>query len=331
MPRLFVPHAGDEVAVTARLPELLPTGSVLGPAAARGRRRARRGAGVPVVCGVPDLHAAVVGLGAVAPDESHIAISTTSWVGARAPFKLTDVSHQIPPFRASTRPIRLWPTARRTAGWRCTGRASSSTAPTTACWAVAAASPRRRRRRDTRSRVRRPPPSSPGAPRPAEGVLFMPGERRAEPGRRQGGPGRLAQPFAAQRPHMRCAGRPRASPTTRAGCSTPTRSSSSRPRRRCASSAAAKATLWCQIQPTCWPPGRAGGRPTPRAFAGRPGAPSASASSPSTRCRRSPRPRPRSPLRRHAAVYREGYAQYRKLYGRLKGLHHRLNSRKVTS
>jgi xylulokinase len=51
--------------------------------------------GAPVICGVPDLHAAVTGSGAVAPYETHIAVSTTSWVGARVPFKRTDIFHQI--------------------------------------------------------------------------------------------------------------------------------------------------------------------------------------------------------------------------------------------
>ena len=79
----------------ARLPELLPTGSVLGPLLPEVAGELGVAPGAPVVCGVPDLHAAVVGSGAVAPYESHIAISTTSWVGARVPFKRTDVFHQI--------------------------------------------------------------------------------------------------------------------------------------------------------------------------------------------------------------------------------------------
>ena len=78
-----------------RLPELLPTGSVLGPLLPQVAEELGVTPGAPVICGVPDLHAAVVGSGAVAPFESHIAISTTSWVGARVPFKRTDVFHQI--------------------------------------------------------------------------------------------------------------------------------------------------------------------------------------------------------------------------------------------
>ena len=79
----------------ARLPELIPTGSVLGTLLPAVADELGVAPGAPVVCGVPDLHAAVVGSGAVAPYESHIAISTTSWVGARVPFKRTDIFHQI--------------------------------------------------------------------------------------------------------------------------------------------------------------------------------------------------------------------------------------------
>jgi xylulokinase len=78
-----------------RLPELIPTGSVLGALLPEVALNLGVSAGAPVVCGMPDLHAAVVGSGAIAPYESHIAISTTSWVGARVPFKRTDVFHQI--------------------------------------------------------------------------------------------------------------------------------------------------------------------------------------------------------------------------------------------
>jgi len=77
-----------------RLPELLPTGAVLGNidpvvAAALGVPS------VPVVAGVPDLHTAFIGSGAVAPYEPHVTISTTSWIACEVPFKRTDVIHQI--------------------------------------------------------------------------------------------------------------------------------------------------------------------------------------------------------------------------------------------
>jgi xylulokinase len=79
----------------ARLPELIPTGSVLGRLLPEVASELGVAPGAPVVCGIPDLHAAVVGSGAVAPFETHIAVSTTSWIGARVPFKRTDILHQI--------------------------------------------------------------------------------------------------------------------------------------------------------------------------------------------------------------------------------------------
>jgi xylulokinase len=79
----------------ARLPELIPTGSVLGPLLPEVASDLGVAPGAPVICGIPDLHAAVVGSGAVAPYETHIAVSTTSWVGTRVPFKRTDILHQI--------------------------------------------------------------------------------------------------------------------------------------------------------------------------------------------------------------------------------------------
>jgi xylulokinase len=77
-----------------RLPPLVPTGSVLGeiePAVAE-----ELGVpSVPVVAGVPDLHTAFIGSGAVAPFEAHVTISTTAWIACEVPFKRTDVLHQM--------------------------------------------------------------------------------------------------------------------------------------------------------------------------------------------------------------------------------------------
>ncbi len=90
----------DELLVRARrekskLPELLPTGAVLGSLLPDVAEELGVAAGVPVVCGVPDLHAAVIGSGAIAPYDTHVAISTTAWISSRVPFKRTDILHQI--------------------------------------------------------------------------------------------------------------------------------------------------------------------------------------------------------------------------------------------
>jgi len=78
----------------ARLPQLLPTGSVLGAVSPEVGDELGIPP-VPVVCGVPDLHTAFLGSGAVAPYEAHITISTTSWIACEVPFKRTDVIHQM--------------------------------------------------------------------------------------------------------------------------------------------------------------------------------------------------------------------------------------------
>jgi xylulokinase len=78
-----------------RLPELLPSGSVLGGISSVAAAQLGLPAGVPVVTGVPDLHAAYVASGAVHDFAAHMTISTTSWVSCAVPFKKTDVLHQI--------------------------------------------------------------------------------------------------------------------------------------------------------------------------------------------------------------------------------------------
>jgi xylulokinase len=78
-----------------KLPPLLPPGSVLGTVLPDVAAELGIAAGAPVVCGLPDLHAAVIGSGAVEPFATHVALSTTSWIGTRVPFKKTDVLHMI--------------------------------------------------------------------------------------------------------------------------------------------------------------------------------------------------------------------------------------------
>ncbi len=77
------------------LPPLLPTGSVLGPLLPLVAEALGIPPGIPVTCGIPDLHAAIVGSGAIAPFASHIAVSTTAWISSRVPFKRTDVLHSM--------------------------------------------------------------------------------------------------------------------------------------------------------------------------------------------------------------------------------------------
>ncbi len=79
----------------ALLPELVPTGSVQGPLLAEVAEEFGLRPGVPVITGLPDLHAAIIGSGTVQPYQTHLAVSTTAWLSARVPFKKTDVLHSI--------------------------------------------------------------------------------------------------------------------------------------------------------------------------------------------------------------------------------------------
>lgn len=75
----------------SRLPELLPTGSVLGGILPSVARELGVRDGVPVVCGVPDMHAALLGAGTTEDYQVHLAVSTTSWQSCRVPFKRVDL------------------------------------------------------------------------------------------------------------------------------------------------------------------------------------------------------------------------------------------------
>jgi xylulokinase len=76
-----------------KLPPLVPTGSVIGPVRDDVAAELGLPSGVQVVAGVPDLHAAAVGSGALGEGQAHMALSTTSWISLPVPRKRTDVSH----------------------------------------------------------------------------------------------------------------------------------------------------------------------------------------------------------------------------------------------
>jgi xylulokinase len=78
-----------------KLPPLRPTGSVVGTVAPAVAVELGIPATAQVVTGLPDLHTAMAGAGAIHDHEAHLAISTSSWIGAPVPFKKTDVLHSI--------------------------------------------------------------------------------------------------------------------------------------------------------------------------------------------------------------------------------------------
>ena len=74
----------------AKLPDLVPTGSVLGGLTPPAAAELGLLAGTPVVTGTGDLHSAAVGSGAVADFDAHLYIGTSSWISCHVPFKKTD-------------------------------------------------------------------------------------------------------------------------------------------------------------------------------------------------------------------------------------------------
>jgi xylulokinase len=78
-----------------KLPPLRRTGSLIGPVLPAVAHELGLPDGVQVVTGLPDLHTAMCGAGAIGDYETHMAISTTAWIGASVPFKKTDVLHSI--------------------------------------------------------------------------------------------------------------------------------------------------------------------------------------------------------------------------------------------
>jgi xylulokinase len=72
------------------LPELVPTGSILGGLTPGAAGELGLLPGTPVVAGTADLHSAAVGSGAVEDFEGHLYIGTSSWISCHVPFKKTD-------------------------------------------------------------------------------------------------------------------------------------------------------------------------------------------------------------------------------------------------
>jgi xylulokinase len=78
-----------------KLPDLVPAASVLGPLAAAPARELGLPEGLPVAVGVPDIHAAAVGSGAVRDAEAHLCLGTSSWLCCHVPYKKADLLHQM--------------------------------------------------------------------------------------------------------------------------------------------------------------------------------------------------------------------------------------------
>ncbi|MGO8877022.1 MAG: xylulokinase [Acidimicrobiales bacterium] len=81
--------------ISSKLPPLHATGSVIGTVQPAVAADLGLPSGVRVVTAVPDLHTSACGAGAVADYATHLAISTSAWIGAPIPVKKTDALRQV--------------------------------------------------------------------------------------------------------------------------------------------------------------------------------------------------------------------------------------------
>ncbi len=79
----------------SKLAPLVGFGDVVGTVTSTVARHLGLPDDVVVIAGTPDLHSAVVGSGAVGPAQTHLTLSTTSWISCPVGFKKTDVRRQI--------------------------------------------------------------------------------------------------------------------------------------------------------------------------------------------------------------------------------------------
>jgi xylulokinase len=79
----------------AKLPPLVPFGSIVGTVSSAAGEELGLSSDVVVVTGVPDLHAAALGSGATGFFDTHLALSTTSWISCPVAKKKTDINHSI--------------------------------------------------------------------------------------------------------------------------------------------------------------------------------------------------------------------------------------------
>jgi xylulokinase len=92
----YVPELIEMSGVDAeKLPELLPTGAVLGTISLEIAREFGLREDVQVVTGTPDTESAAIGSGAVRELDAHLYIGTSSWLSCHVPYKRTDIASSI--------------------------------------------------------------------------------------------------------------------------------------------------------------------------------------------------------------------------------------------
>ena len=77
----------------AKLPDLVPSATVVGPLTAAAAAELGLAPETKVVTACGDVHSAVLGSGALADYEGHLYIGTSSWLSCHVPWKRTDLAH----------------------------------------------------------------------------------------------------------------------------------------------------------------------------------------------------------------------------------------------
>ncbi len=91
----------------SKLPDLLPTGAILGPVTPEVAGELGVNPDVQVVMGTGDTASAGIGAGAVRDFEAHLYVGTSSWLSCHVPFKKTDLGSNITSLPSGI-PGRYW-------------------------------------------------------------------------------------------------------------------------------------------------------------------------------------------------------------------------------
>lgn len=79
----------------AKLPELVPAASVVGPLTSEAAGALGLSTSVKVAAGAADMHMAAIGAGTVEDYRAHLCLGTSSWLLAHVPFKKADLTHNM--------------------------------------------------------------------------------------------------------------------------------------------------------------------------------------------------------------------------------------------
>jgi xylulokinase len=91
----------------ARLPDLVPPGSVVGPLTRAAAEELGLTTSAVVVAGTGDTTAAAIGAGAVRDFDAHLYVGTSAWLSCHVPYKKTDLRTSIASLPAAV-PGRYW-------------------------------------------------------------------------------------------------------------------------------------------------------------------------------------------------------------------------------